>query len=77
MEVIGEGTNAKYIIGPLNWQGTLTLKLPDSKFGLEHIYYRMEIAEFGQRSIFEYFTDEQMQELFLAYIALREAVDAD
>lgn len=73
MMVQGEGFEAVYTFEPLFWGGNAQLRTarqadPGGPF------YRIEIIERGEDvGSFDYFTDEQMQELFLAYIALKEA----
>lgn len=72
----GKGVDQTFKIGPLAHGGgsatMMTFRYPSDEY-----IYRIEIfhAEY-EYSAFEYFTDEQMQELFLAYIALKEAREA-
>lgn len=73
METIedGEGRVYGYRLGPLRWEGTASI------IAINNTGYKIAIQEDPTweepKSVFEYFTDEQMQELFLAYIALKEA----
>lgn len=76
MRVSGQGVGASYSIGPLHWNGKLEVSQAFAPNG-QGYRTRVKIAEdkdWGNRSeTFEWFTDEQMEELFLAYIALKEA----